>query len=169
MRRGRLDYVIGALTLFGVGVATYLVYVHYAGIKPFCVSSGGCEVVQSSAYADFVGVPVALLGLIGYILIFISLFVPGDLGRGVTAALTLSGFGFSAYLTYLELFEIKAICQWCVASAVIMTVLMVLSMIRFLSAPPEVAAGDGEPDTPDSSAADTGDAPDAEPAGATDS
>lgn len=135
MRRGKLDYVIGALTLLGVGVATYLVYVHYAGIEPFCVSSGGCEVVQSSVYADFLGVPVALLGLIGYILIFGSLFIPGDLGRGATAALTLSGFGFSVYLTYLELFEIKAICQWCVASAIIMTVLMVLAMIRFMAAP----------------------------------
>lgn len=133
----RLDYAVGLVALLGVGVASYLVYVHYAGIEPFCVSSGGCEKVQSSRYADFVGVPVALLGLFGYITIIGSLFVPGETGRGITAALALVGFGFSLYLTYLELFRIEAICQWCVVSAILMTILMVLAMIRFLSAPPE--------------------------------
>jgi uncharacterized membrane protein len=137
----KLDYAIGLVALVGVGVATYLVYVHYAGIEPFCVSGGGCEKVQSSEYADFLGVPVALLGLVGYLLIIGSLFVPGDLGRAATAALALTGFGFSVYLTYLELYKIEAICQWCVASATLMTILMVLSMIRFLAAPAPVTPG----------------------------
>lgn len=132
----KIDYAVGLIALLGVGVASYLVYIHYAGIEPFCVSSGGCEKVQSSKYADFLGVPVALLGLIGYVSIIASLFLPGETGRGITAAMTLTGFGFSVYLTYLELFRIEAICQWCVVSAILMTILMVLSMIRFLSAPP---------------------------------
>ncbi len=132
----KLDYAIGLVALVGVGVASYLVYVHYAGIEPFCVSGGGCEKVQSSSYSSILGVPVALLGLIGYAAIIGSLFVPGEVGRGTTAVLALSGFGFSVYLTYLELFRINAICQWCVVSAILMTILMVLAMIRFLSAPP---------------------------------
>ena len=77
--------------------------------------------------------PVALIGLIGYIAILGSLLAPeGETSRFATMAFTLVGFGFSAYLTYRELFSIHAICEWCVSSAVIMTVLMGLSVWRFL-------------------------------------
>ena len=75
-----------------------------------------------------------MLGLIGYVVIFASLIVDGELGR-MTAGLTaLVGFGFSMYLTYRELFTIHAICQWCVASAVIMTLLTGLAVLRYLRA-----------------------------------
>lgn len=142
MRRTGLDTAIGVIALLGVAIAGYLVYVHYADLKPFCVSSGGCETVQSSAYADFLGVPVALLGLIGYVLILGSLFIRGEIGRIVTAVLCLSGFGFSVYLTYLELFRIEAICQWCVASATLMTVLMILAIVRLLKGEDEAPEAD---------------------------
>ena len=128
--------VIAVLAVLGLGVAGYLTYVHYAGLHPVCVASGGCETVQSSSYAKLAGVPVPLLGLIGYALILGSLFVPGDAGRMATAALSIVGFGFSLYLTYVEIFKIEAICQWCVASAVLMTLLAVLSVVRLLRAPP---------------------------------
>jgi uncharacterized membrane protein len=104
------------------------------------VASGGCETVQSSSYAKLAGIPVPLLGLVGYALILASLFVPGDAGRMATAGLAVVGFGFSLYLTYVELFKIEAICQWCVASAVLMTLLAILSVVRLLRAPPEPAA-----------------------------
>jgi uncharacterized membrane protein len=89
--------------------------------------------VQSSEYAELAGIPVALLGLIGYAAILASLAIPGDAGRFAGALLALAGFGFSAWLTYVELFEIDAICQWCVASAVIMTALAVVTSLRFAS------------------------------------
>jgi uncharacterized membrane protein len=130
----RLELAIAGLALLGIGIAGYLTYVHYAGVKVACVSSGGCETVQASAYSKLGGVPVALLGLIGYVLIFGSLFVRGEAGRMAGALLALSGFGFSAYLTYRELFTIDAICQWCVGSAVIMTALAVLTTVRLLRA-----------------------------------
>ena len=129
----RLRTAIAVLALAGVAIATYLTYVHYADVEAFCVAGGGgCEKVQTSDYAELAGIPVAVLGLIGYVLILASLWVPGDTGRLAGAVLALSGFGFSAYLTYRELFTIDAICQWCVASAVVLTALAGLTVWRLL-------------------------------------
>jgi uncharacterized membrane protein len=77
---------------------------------------------------------VATVGLVGYAAILALLFVPGELGLAGTALVALVGFGFSAYLTYVELFRIHAVCQWCVASAVLMTVLATLSVARLVTA-----------------------------------
>ena len=123
-----------AITLLGVAVAGYLTYIHYAGIKPLCGKNGGsCEIVQTSEYSKLAGVPVALIGLTGYVAILASLLVPeNETSRLATVAFTVVGFGFSAYLTYRELFSIHAICEWCASSAVIMTVLLVLAIARYL-------------------------------------
>jgi uncharacterized membrane protein len=131
-RRLRLTALV--LALAGLAVAGYLTYVHYAELEPVCGLGGDCERVQTSVYAEVAGVPVALLGLIGYALIFASLFVPGDAGLVSGAALSLIGFGFSAYLTYRELFTIEAICSWCVVSAVLLTLLAVLTCLRVVGA-----------------------------------
>jgi uncharacterized membrane protein len=129
----KLLIAIGILCVLGIGDAGYLTYVHYAGLKVLCLSSGGCETVQASRWSKLDGVPVAVLGLIGYVTILLSLLVPGELGRGIGFGVALIGFGFSMYLTYRELFTIHAICQWCVASAVLMTALLILTAIRFLT------------------------------------
>jgi uncharacterized membrane protein len=126
----RLRIAILVLSVIGIGVAGYLTYVHYAGLKVLCLSSGGCETVQASSFAKLDGVPVAVLGLAGYIGILGSLAIRTELGRVAGFAIALIGFGFSMYLTYRELFTIKAICQWCVSSAVLMTVLAILTAIR---------------------------------------
>jgi uncharacterized membrane protein len=146
------------LTVIGVGLATYLTVIHYAGIKPLCGRSGGtCEKVQTSQYSKLVGVPVALIGLLGYIGILGTLLVPEDeRSRFATAALTLGGFGFSAYLTYREVFSLKEICEYCVSSAILLTILMCLSLWRFLRGgdiPAVPSAGAGEDGlTPDGQA-----------------
>ena len=130
-----LHAALVVLALAGLGIAGYLTYVHYAELSPVC-TTGGCERVQSSRYAKVAGVPVPLIGLIGYVAILASLAVlRGETGRLARVAMTAGGFAFSAYLTYLELFVIDAICQWCVASAVIMTALLVLAVIDFLHPP----------------------------------
>jgi uncharacterized membrane protein len=144
------------LTLVGVGVATYLTVIHYAGIKPLCGrNGGGCEIVQTSEYSKLAGVPVALIGLIGYVAILASLLAPeSESTRFATVAFTVVGFGFSAYLTYREVFTIKNLCDWCLSSAGIITLIMCLSIWRFLrgamtpgEAPPEsrIAPEQGAP------------------------
>ena len=131
----RLKIAIIILCLLGIGDAGYLTYVHYEGLKVVCLSGGGgCETVQASRYAEIGGLPVAVLGLVGYFAILGSLLVPGELGRAGGFAIALVGFCFSMYLTYRELFTIHAICQWCVASATLMTLLTLLTLVRFLRA-----------------------------------
>jgi uncharacterized membrane protein len=120
------------LTLGGVGIAGYLTYVHYAGLHPVCGISHGCETVQTSSYAHLAGVPVALLGLLTYLLILITLRRHGNDALLTGYVLTLIGFGFSLYLTYREIFTIHAICSWCVSSAIVFTLLAVAQTIRML-------------------------------------
>ena len=128
-----LRIATAGLALIGLGIAGYLTWVHYAGLHPFCVGGGGgCEKVQSSRWAELAGIPVAVLGLGGYVALLATLALPEDPGRSAAAFVALVGVGFSAWLTYVELAKIHAICQWCVASAVVMTLLAVVSVIRLL-------------------------------------
>jgi uncharacterized membrane protein len=141
-RGDRLQLAILLITLIGLLDAAYLVYVHYNGLKGlvcFGASHGhsSCETVQSSVYSKLDGVPVALLGLLGYVVILASQFVRNDFGKAVAMGTALIGCGFSGYLTYREIWTIHAICEWCVGSAVCMTALMILTSVRFIrSAPP---------------------------------
>jgi uncharacterized membrane protein len=128
-----LRITLTVLSVLGLGIASYLTYVHYSGHPPVCTAGGSCLKVQTSVYSKLAGVPVALMGLIGYIAILGSMLVPeSEQSRLATAVLTLGGFGFSAYLTYRELFSIHAVCEWCASSAVILTIMMLLSVWRFL-------------------------------------
>ncbi|HEY4279237.1 MAG TPA: vitamin K epoxide reductase family protein [Conexibacter sp.] len=120
------------LTLIGVGIASYLTYVHYNGLSPICAIGHGCEKVQSSEWAKIAGAPVPLVGLIGYIGILASLLIRTEYSRLATAGMAYIGFAFSLYLTYREIFTIRAICQWCVGSAIVMTLLAIFSTIRVL-------------------------------------
>jgi uncharacterized membrane protein len=132
------------LSIVGLGVAIYLTYVHYSGTKPACTLGGSCLKVQTSQWSKLGGVPVALIGLIGYIAILASQFAPDrEETRLATLGMTLIGTGFSGYLTYRELFSIHAICEWCASSAVIMTLLLIGSAIRYLIGPE--APGEPEP------------------------
>ena len=136
-----LRLATAVLALVGIAIAGYLTYVHYAELEPFCVGGGGgCERVQLSDWAKLAGVPVAVLGLGGYIVILASLALPEEPGSLVAAFTSLVGFGFSAWLTYVELEKIDAVCQWCVASAVVMTALAAVSVVRILR-----GAGHGAP------------------------
>jgi uncharacterized membrane protein len=155
MRALALRVTLTVLTLAGLGVAGYLTYVHYAGIKPICTTGGSCERVQTSTYSELAGVPVALLGLLTYVSLLGLLLVPeSERTRLAVMALTLVGFAFSAYLTYRELFSIHAICEWCASSAVILTLMAPLSAWRFLRGSPTASQGTAgaSADSPTSSA-----------------
>lgn len=132
------------IAVVGLGVASYLTYIHYSGAQILCVAGDPCKTVQTSVYSKLAGVPVALIGLIGYVLILLSLLLPErEETRLGTLLLTAIGFGFSAYLTGRELFSIHAICPWCVSSAVMMTLLLILAVWRFLRGGVLVAATTG--------------------------
>jgi uncharacterized membrane protein len=132
-----LRRVVLGLGLAGLAIAAYLTYVHYAGVEAVCEIAHGCVKVQRSAWSELAGVPVALLGLVGYAGIVASVFVPGEAGLIAGAAQALLGFAFSAYLTYREVFTIEAICIWCVGSAIVLTALAVVTTIRLVRVTPE--------------------------------
>ena len=121
------------LSLIGFLLSVYLTYLHYTeGQSAFCSVGSDCDVVRQSSYSSILGIPVALLGAVGYACIFWFTFV--SMARKVRWVLlytiSLAGFVFSAYLTYLELFVINAICPYCVASALIMTAIFILIAMR---------------------------------------
>jgi uncharacterized membrane protein len=126
----RLRLAAVVISAVGIAIAGYLTYVHYAGISPVCEIAHGCEKVQTSEWSKVACVPVAVLGLMGYVGILAALFVPGEAAASAAAGMALVGAGFSAYLTYREVFTIEAICIWCVASAILMTLLAVLTVVR---------------------------------------
>jgi uncharacterized membrane protein len=133
MRSSALRISLLLLACVGLGVAAYLTYVHYAGISPVCTTGGSCEKVQTSAYSRLLGVPVALIGLLGYIAIMAALITrETETTRSVVMLLTVTGFAFSAYLTYREIYSIHAICEWCVSSAIVLTAMTPLSIAWFL-------------------------------------
>src|SRR6202050_1759831 len=132
-----LKITLIGFTLAGLGIASYLTFIHYSGIKVICTAGESCTKVETSVYSELAGVPVALLGLLGYSAILGLLLAPEhETTRFAMTALTLVGFAFSAYLTYRELYSIHAICEWCASSAAILTVMTPLSVWRVLRVPP---------------------------------
>src|SRR6476646_6606007 len=128
---GTLRVVSTFVAAFGIGVATYIAIADSGGGSPVCLAGGhGCQTVAESSYSHLLGVNVAVFGIVGYVLLLVCALLRGDAARMGGFCVALVCFGFSVYLTYLELFVIDAICQWCVASAVLMTVLFALSALR---------------------------------------
>lgn len=140
-RRDRLFLAILIVTLIGLADASYLTFVHYEGFGALLCAGAhhghsSCETVQSSIWSELDGIPVALLGLIGYATLLVSYRIPGDPGRAFGFMVALIGFGFSAYLTYREAHSIHAYCEWCLGSAACLTILVVLTGARFLRGAP---------------------------------
>lgn len=127
----RLQAVSAILTMAGIAVAAYLTLVHYRDDLLVC-AVGGCETVQNSEYATMAGIPVALLGLGMFVTVAgLSLLrevrpATAETATFIIFCLALTGTLFAAYLTYLELFVIDAICQWCVITALLTTALLVV-------------------------------------------
>jgi uncharacterized membrane protein len=130
------------VALAGLGVATYIAIAESGGGAPKCIAGGGgCETVANSQYSHLAGINVAVIGILGYVLLLVAALLPGDTGRFGGFLGALIGFGFSLYLTYLELFVIDAICQWCVASAVLMALSLAVAATRaFVYAGRELSA-----------------------------
>jgi uncharacterized membrane protein len=130
------------LALTGAAVAGYLTWTRLTGGTPVCIGFGGCDFVQASRFSELFGLPVALWGLGAY-LVLAGLGIAGLLPglqdalwlRTVTFGLALAGWLFSMYLTAVEAFVLQAWCVWCVASAVIISVLAAVCGIRLFRMP----------------------------------
>jgi uncharacterized membrane protein len=126
-----LRVAAGCVALAGMAIAGYLTWVHYDEAALVCVAGGGCETVQQSSYAELAGVPVALLGLLGYAAIFALVLWDTPNARLGAAALAVVGLAFSVYLIVLQLFVIDALCVWCLANDVLIApALAVLTALR---------------------------------------
>ena len=130
------NLAIPILSLVGLGVALYLTLIESTSIPAVCGPIGDCNTVQQSSYARLFGViPVGLLGAVGYLAILAAWAWQKARKDGLAGYVPLALFGmslfgtlFSVYLTYLELFVIRAVCIWCLSSAVIITLLMLVSL-----------------------------------------
>jgi uncharacterized membrane protein len=133
---GRLELASTMLAVAGVALAGYLTIVHFRESLLVCSGVSDCETVQTSKYAEVAGIPVALMGLVMFLVIFglaIARVVQPDLAETATVAifvLVAAGIGFYIYLTYLELFVIDAICQWCVASSLVTVGLLITESLQ---------------------------------------
>jgi uncharacterized membrane protein len=126
-----------ALSLLGIGVSGYLVVKRFTGGGLACTRWAQCDVVNNSLYSQIYGVPVSLLGLIGYLALLAAaasaLITAGRARRralGLGFLMALGGFGFSLWLTYVEVYIIEALCSWCVASALIITLLTAVGALN---------------------------------------
>lgn len=124
-----LRILMALLATATTGIAAYLLQAHYAGSSVVC-STGGCETVQQSSYSEIFGIPVALVGLLGAVAILASLVRGDTTGRAAGVALAVSGFIFAAYLVIVQLAVIHAICEWCVASDSLVTVMAAVALWR---------------------------------------
>ena len=129
-----LQRAIAFFAAIGIGVATYIAVEAAGGDAPACIAgSSGCATVAKSSYSHVAGVNIAIFGIVGYVLLLATAFFANDLARLGGFAVALGGFGYSVFLTYLEIFKIEAICQWCVGSSVLMTILFLLNATRLIA------------------------------------
>jgi uncharacterized membrane protein len=133
-----LLWASGILAVLGTLDSIYLLIYKLTGNPHMCLGNGGCHDVNFSPYSMIYGIPVSVFGMAAYLAILCILFLEGRLkiatenGPLAIFGITLGGVAFTAYLTYLELYIIHAICPFCVASAVVIILLFILAIIRLV-------------------------------------
>jgi uncharacterized membrane protein len=126
------------LITIGILVTAYLSIAELTDTATVCIESGAfnCDLVQNSAYSKIMGIPIAVLGFATYVILGVLVSLENrvgllkDYGMVLVFAITLFGFLYSAWLTYIEFFQLKALCPWCLVSASIMTLLFIVSGLR---------------------------------------
>lgn len=135
----KLTWLSRALSLLGFGIAAYLTTVYLQDAPPLCGTSGGCATVQHSQYAHLAGIPLPVLGLVGYGLLFITACLPGQRARTAGMVFTVLAITASLALTYIELYVIHALCLWCVGSATCAAAHVLVNSTRYVRGEPELA------------------------------
>ncbi len=137
-----LSGLVLALSIIGAGVAGYLTYVHYDESVLVCTASGGCHTVQQSEYATIGPIPIAILGLgmfltlaaLALIRIFDWSLLSADTATMLAWGMTLSALLYYAYLVYVEVFILEAICQWCVGTTALTIAIFAIESIKLRAA-----------------------------------
>ena len=145
----RLRGLVLLLALAGVAIAGYLTVTHLAHVQVTC-ATGGCETVQTSRYAEVAGVPVALIGLVGYLVLTWTASGSGELRQAIGFAAALTGFAVAMVLLYVQAAVLHAFCQWCLASDAILVLLLPLTLLRaWRGAPPDGGSSRPAPRLPE--------------------
>ena len=128
----RPDWILSGLAAAGMLVAAYLTWLKLSGSgAALCVAGSGCDLVQASRYSTFLWVPTALWGLATYVVIGVLAWMgPTPRTWRIAFALAAGGVGFSAYLTWLSVFDLGATCVWCLTSAVILIAMLAVLVMR---------------------------------------
>lgn len=133
-------WAVVALSLAGLALATYLSVEHVIGGIPACGISGGCDDVTTSEYAVLLGIPVAFIGVTGYAAIllgtltYLGLEDPPNVLIYALLGIALLGEVFTLYLVYTQAFRIHSYCEYCLASAAIMTSVLILTVYATVTA-----------------------------------
>jgi uncharacterized membrane protein len=137
----RLKQVIVALTVIGVLVSIYMTIFKLTDNESMCLGLGGCSIVNASGYSEVYGIPVAAVGVLGYLGILAALYLEGrsgffqSNGSMIQFGLTLTGFLFTVWLIFVEVALLKAYCPFCITSQVAMTLIFILTVIRVIKQP----------------------------------
>ena len=135
-RGNPLLLAVALLGVVGMGLAGYLTYVHYNEDALVC-TVGGCETVQQSDYSTMVGVPIAIFGFLMFLTVTLLALarmtdrgpIPSDMATMVAWTLLLTSLLYYAYLTYVEIWELEAVCQWCVMSSIVALLMFVVESV----------------------------------------
>ncbi len=136
----KLRWVSAGLTLVGLLDSVYLTWIKLTHRLAVCNNIGDCEAVNNSIYSEIgsTDIPIAVMGAGAFLVMLIVLLLEKrvsifeDNGVVVVLALSMIGVLYSAYLTYIEIFVLKAICPYCVLSAVVLVILLIVTLVRFL-------------------------------------
>lgn len=137
----RLSRLALALTIIGLLVSIYMTIFKITSNAKMCIGSKDCSVVNASIYSEVNGIPVAVIGVAGYLALLAVQWLerkPGffqENGSMIFFALSVTGFLFTLYLIYVEIVLIKAYCPFCITSQVTMTLIFILSVIRLIKQP----------------------------------
>lgn len=137
----RLRNITVALLVLGLFVSIYMTIYKVTNNESMCIGSSGCSEVNGSRYSEINGIPVAVLGVVGYAALLALLFLeqrPGTFQQNGTMmffGISLIGFLFTLYLIYVEVALIKAYCPFCLTSQAAMTIIFIISVIRLIRQP----------------------------------
>ena len=140
-RLSRITIALFAFTIIGLLVSIYMTIYKITSNDSMCIGSKDCSVVNQSRYSEIYGIPVAVIGVLGYAVILAVLVLernPGFFKQNGTMllfGLSLTGFLFTLYLIFLEIALIKAYCPFCITSQAAMTIIFILSVIRVVQQP----------------------------------